>query len=83
MRILVEQTGRVVTQRHLLQQVWGPAHVERTHYLRIIVGRLRQKLGDDPAEPTYIVTEPAAGYLFTGGGGSASRQQGGRNEFLP
>lgn len=68
LRILLEHSGRVVTQRHLLQQVWGPAHAERTHYLRIIVGRLRQKLGDDPAEPTYIVTEPAVGYRFTGTG---------------
>lgn len=66
LRLLLGQAGRVVTQRHLLQEVWGPTHVERTHYLRIIVGRLRQKLGDDPTEPTYIQTEPGVGYRFTG-----------------
>lgn len=65
LRILVGQAGRVVTQRHLLQEVWGPTHADRTHYLRIIVGRLRQKLGDDPTEPTYIQTEAGVGYRFT------------------
>lgn len=67
LKLLTGQAGRVVTQRHLLQEVWGPTHAERTHYLRIIVGRLRQKLGDDPTEPTYIQTEPGVGYRFTGG----------------
>lgn len=66
LRMLLAQRGRVVTQRQLLRDLWGPTHVEHTHYLRIIVGRLRQKLGDDPTEPEYIHTEPGVGYRFSG-----------------
>ena len=69
LRMLLGQPGRVVTQRQILREVWGPTHAEHTHYLRIIVGRLRQKLGDDPTEPTYIHTEPGVGYRFDAGGG--------------
>lgn len=64
LRLLLEHRGRVVTQRQLLREVWGPTHTEHTHYLRIIVGRLRSKLGDDPTEPIYIHTEPGVGYRF-------------------
>lgn len=62
LRILLEHRDRIVTQRQLLRNVWGPTHTEDTHYLRIIVGRLRSKLGDDPTEPVYIHTEPGVGY---------------------
>lgn len=61
---LVHHAGRVVTQQHLLRQHWGPGHVEDTHYLRIVIARLRQKLGDDPARPRWIATEPGVGYRF-------------------
>lgn len=64
--VLVQNAGRVVTQRYLLQQVWGATHASDTHYLRIIVGRLRQKLGDDPTDPSYIQTEAGIGYRFRG-----------------
>jgi two-component system KDP operon response regulator KdpE len=66
LHVLVQNAGRVVTQRYLLQQVWGATHTSDTHYLRIIVGRLRQKLGDDPTDPTYIQTEAGIGYRFRG-----------------
>lgn len=66
LHMLLEQRGRVVTQRQILREVWGPTHAEHTHYLRVIVGRLRQKLGDDPTEPRYIHTEPGVGYRFGG-----------------
>ncbi|AYN93333.1 response regulator [Pseudomonas sp. LTJR-52] len=59
---LARHLGRVVTQQHLLREIWGPSHVEDTHYLRVVVGHLRQKLGDDPAAPQYIITEPGVGY---------------------
>jgi len=59
---LAQYPGRVITQRQLLVEIWGPSHVEDTHYLRIVIGHLRQKLGDDPASPRYIQTEPGVGY---------------------
>lgn len=71
LRMLLERRGRVVTQRQMLRELWGPTHVEHTHYLRIIVGRLRQKLGDDPTEPEYIHTEPGVGYRFSAPSGHA------------
>lgn len=65
LRILLTHRDRVVTQTHLLREIWGPTHVADSHYLRIIVARLRQKLGDDPTEPRYLHTEPGVGYRFT------------------
>lgn len=59
---LARHLGRVVTQRQLLKDIWGPTHVEDSHYLRVVVGHLRQKLGDDPAAPRFIVTEAGVGY---------------------
>lgn len=64
LRLLVMHADRVVTQSQLLNEIWGPSHREDTHYLRIIVGRLRQKLGDNPNEPRYLHTEPGVGYRF-------------------
>lgn len=52
----------VITQSQLLQEIWGPAYTDSTHYLRIVVSHLRQKLGDDPAEPHYLRTEAGVGY---------------------
>jgi two-component system, OmpR family, KDP operon response regulator KdpE len=64
LQLLVRNAGRVVTHRQILQAVWGPANVEDTQYLRVFVGRLRQKIEPDPAEPQLIVTEPGVGYRF-------------------
>jgi two-component system KDP operon response regulator KdpE len=61
---LVQHAGRVVTQPQLLRELWGPTHQEDTHYLRILVGKLRQKLGDDAASPRWIATEPGVGLRF-------------------
>jgi two-component system, OmpR family, KDP operon response regulator KdpE len=66
LQALVSQHGRVVTQSQLLREIWGPTHLENTHYLRIVIGKLRQKLGDDPSEPGYLQTEPGVGYRFIG-----------------
>lgn len=62
LKMLFVHRDRVITQTHLLREIWGPVHAKDSHYLRIIVARLRQKLGDDPTEPRYILTEPGVGY---------------------
>lgn len=61
---LVNNPGKVLTHRQLLRDVWGPAYVERSHYLRIYMGHLRQKLEADPAQPRYFLTETGIGYRF-------------------
>ncbi len=60
--VLVTNAGRVVTNPQLLREVWGPSHSESSHYLRVYMGHLRQKLEDDPAQPRYLLTETAVGY---------------------
>lgn len=62
--LLVRHAGRLVTQPQLLREIWGPAHQQDTHYLRILVAKLRQKLGDDAASPSWIATEPGVGLRF-------------------
>ncbi|SES26178.1 two-component system, OmpR family, KDP operon response regulator KdpE [Vreelandella subterranea] len=59
---LCRYAGRVMTQTQLLKEVWGPTHVDDSHYLRIVVSRLRQKLGDDPQTPVLLQTEAGVGY---------------------
>ncbi|KAA3666960.1 MULTISPECIES: two-component system response regulator KdpE [Pectobacterium] len=61
---LLASPGKVLTQRQLLTQVWGPNAVEHSHYLRIYMGHLRQKLESDPARPRHLLTETAIGYRF-------------------
>ncbi|MBV8636144.1 MAG: two-component system response regulator KdpE, partial [Burkholderiaceae bacterium] len=60
--VLAANAGRVVTNPQLLREVWGPSNSENGHYLRIFMGRLRQKLEEDPARPKYLFTETAVGY---------------------
>ena len=62
--LLARQPGRLVTQPQLLREMWGPTHQEDAHYLRVLVGKLRAKLGDDAAAPLYIATEPGVGLKF-------------------
>jgi two-component system, OmpR family, KDP operon response regulator KdpE len=64
--LLVTHAGRVVTQPQLLREIWGPTHERDTHYLRILVGKLRQKLGDDALQPRWILTEPGVGLRLRG-----------------
>lgn len=61
---LVAHAGRVITQPQLLRELWGPTHQQDTHYLRILVGKLRHKLGDDASAPRWIATEPGVGLRF-------------------
>jgi two-component system, OmpR family, KDP operon response regulator KdpE len=62
LRVLVQHAGRVVTHQHLLREVWGPAQVHETQYLRVYVGQIRQKLEADVSRPTLIQTEAGVGY---------------------
>ncbi|MCQ9423305.1 response regulator [Pseudomonas sp. LJDD11] len=59
---LARHPGRVITQQQLLRDIWGPTHTQDSHYLRIVVGHLRQKLADEPTAPRYIITEAGVGY---------------------
>lgn len=62
--VLVGHPGTVLTQRKLLREIWGPSYVESSHYLRVYVGHLRQKLEDDPTQPEHFLTETGIGYRF-------------------
>lgn len=62
--VLIGHHGKVLTQRQLLREVWGPNAVEHSHYLRIYMGHLRQKLENDPARPRHFITETGIGYRF-------------------
>ncbi len=61
---LLGHPGKVLTQRALLREIWGPSYVESSHYLRVYVGHLRQKLEDDPTQPKHFLTETGVGYRF-------------------
>lgn len=60
--VLIANVGRVITHKQLLRDVWGPSHSEQSHYLRIYMGHLRQKLEADPAQPQHLLTETGVGY---------------------
>ena len=62
--MLAGHRGRLVTQEMILRAIWGPAHAEDSQYLRVYIRQLRQKLGDDAANPRFIATEPGIGYRF-------------------
>jgi two-component system KDP operon response regulator KdpE len=63
--VLARNLGKVITQRQLLRDVWGPSHVEQSHYLRIYMGQLRHKLEGDPARPRHLLTETGVGYRLS------------------
>ena len=62
LRFMVENRGKLLTHRMILQKVWGPSYQVESHYLHVYMSRLRQKLEADPAHPRHLVTEPGAGY---------------------
>ena len=62
LRLFILHAGKVLTHRHLLREVWGPNSVEQTHYLRVYIAHLREKLEAEPAQPRLILTEPGVGY---------------------
>jgi two-component system, OmpR family, KDP operon response regulator KdpE len=64
LEVLVRNAERLVTQRQLLQEVWGPGYQTEAHYLRVYMAGLRRKLEPDPSVPRYLLTEPGMGYRF-------------------
>ncbi len=66
LRLLARNVGKVLTHDVLLREVWGERHAAETHYLRVHIGHLRQKLADDPGSPRFIATEPGVGYRLIG-----------------
>lgn len=63
--VLIANAGRVITQKQLLREVWGPMRSDQNHYLRIYMGHLRQKLEADPAQPRHLLTESGVGYRLS------------------
>jgi two-component system KDP operon response regulator KdpE len=63
--VLIRYPGKVLTQRQLLNEVWGPNHIEQAQYLRVYIAQLRRKLERDPARPKHLQTEPGVGYRLT------------------
>jgi two-component system KDP operon response regulator KdpE len=64
LELLVRSPGRLLTQRQLLQEVWGPAYQSETNYLRVYIAQLRRKLEPEPSRPVHLITEPGLGYRF-------------------
>jgi two-component system, OmpR family, KDP operon response regulator KdpE len=62
LRLFVQHAGKVLTHRHILREVWGPNHVNQTHYLRVYLAHLREKLEVNPAQPEHFITEAGVGY---------------------
>jgi two-component system KDP operon response regulator KdpE len=62
LRLFVTHAGKVLTHRQLLSEIWGPKAMGQSHYLRVHIAHLREKIEDDPSQPKLIVTEPAVGY---------------------
>ncbi|HUD83862.1 MAG TPA: response regulator [Candidatus Saccharimonadales bacterium] len=67
LRLLVRNAGKVVTHRQILKEVWGPNYAEQTHYLRVYMAHLREKLEADPSRPELLVTEAGVGYRLVAG----------------
>jgi two-component system KDP operon response regulator KdpE len=66
LRLFVQHAGKVLTHRQILREVWGPTYVEQTHYLRVYMAHLREKLEANPAQPELFLTEPGVGYRLRG-----------------
>jgi two-component system KDP operon response regulator KdpE len=62
LHLLVQHSGKVLTHQQILREIWGPDQLEQTHYLRVYIAHLREKLETIPAQPELIITEPAVGY---------------------
>ena len=65
LEVLVRHPDKLVTQRQLLREIWGPAYETETNYLRVHLANLRRKIEPDPTRPRYLITEPGIGYRFT------------------
>src|SRR3569832_2583410 len=88
LQVLAQHAGNVLTLQHLLKEVWGSIHVHDTHYLRIFVRKLRQKLEPNPDMPRILMTELGVGYRLAqlpaeGGNGFAAAEAGGEQRAKP
>ena len=79
LRLLVRNAGKVVTHRQILKEVWGPNYAEQTHYLRVYMAHLREKIEADPSRPELLLTEPGVGYRLAASRGKSSRILGFRS----
>lgn len=66
LEVLVQHSGRLISQKQLLKEVWGPSYEKETNYLRVYMAQLRRKLESDPSHPRHFITEPGMGYRFEG-----------------
>jgi two-component system, OmpR family, KDP operon response regulator KdpE len=62
LKILAKNKEKIVTQKYLLEKVWGPTYLNESHYLRIYISQIRKKIEKDPARPEHLLTEPGIGY---------------------
>jgi Response regulators consisting of a CheY-like receiver domain and a winged-helix DNA-binding domain len=62
LKILAQNKDKIVTQKYLLEKVWGPSYLNESHYLRIYIGQIRKKVEKNPARPEHLLTEPGIGY---------------------
>ena len=83
LQVLAQHAGNVVTHQHLLKEVWGSIHVHDTHYLRIFVRKLRQKIEPHPDSPKILVTELGVGYRLAQSGNEVDARPPGRNRRRP
>jgi two-component system KDP operon response regulator KdpE len=67
LEVLIRNEGKLVSQRQLLQEVWGPGYETESHYLRVYMAQLRRKLEVKASEPRHLITEPGMGYRFSAG----------------
>ena len=76
LRLLVRNAGKVVTHRQILKEVWGPNYSDQTHYLRVYIAHLREKIEADAGRPELLVTEPGVGYRLLPAAAEAPKRQG-------
>jgi two-component system KDP operon response regulator KdpE len=76
LRLLVRNAGKVVTHRQILKEVWGPNYGDQTHYLRVYMAHLREKIEASPAHPELLITEPGVGYRLMPQAADPPRRQG-------
>jgi two-component system KDP operon response regulator KdpE len=76
LRLFATHPGQVLTHEHILNVIWGSNHIRDNHYLRVLVGHLRQKLGELPSAPRYIITEQGVGYRLMGEEAAPSLEAG-------
>jgi len=76
LRLLVRNAGKVVTHRQILKEVWGPNYGDQTHYLRVYMAHLREKIEAEPAHPELLITEPGVGYRLLPQAGDGPKRSG-------